>query len=114
MQLKERDVDGSMKMVYTPLHGAVLVPVQQGLEEFGFIAVHTVEDGEFPTVNYPNPEEALTFEQAIAIGKEIGADLILATDPDADRLGVAIRNGGDYELRTGNQLGALVIAIYFR
>ena len=115
MQLKERDVDGAMKMVYTSLHGAGLVPVQQGLEAFGFTAVHTVEaqavqDGEFPTVNYSNPEEALAFEQAIALGKEVGADLLLATDPDADRLGVAVRNGSDYELLTGNQLGALVIA----
>lgn len=112
--LKERQINAQMKVVYTPLHGAGLVPVVRGLREFGFKQVYIVEeqakpDGDFPTVHYPNPEEAEAFTYAIALGKEVGADLLLATDPDADRLGVAVRKGDDYVLLTGNQLGALVI-----
>ena len=115
LQLKERDVDASMNIVYTPLHGAGLVPVVNGLKAFGFDAVQVVreqavQDGAFPTVSYPNPEEAAAFERAIALGKETKADLLLATDPDADRLGVAVRKGSGYELLTGNQLGALVVS----
>lgn len=115
LQLKERDVDASMTIVYTPLHGAGLVPVVSGLKAFGFNAVQVVQeqavqDGAFPTVPYPNPEEAAAFECAIALGKETKADLLLATDPDADRLGVAVRSGEGYELLTGNQLGALVVS----
>ncbi|WP_107947474.1 phospho-sugar mutase [Lysinibacillus parviboronicapiens] len=103
-----------MKLVYTPLHGAGLVPVLEGLQAFGFQQVHIVEqqaiqDGDFPTVSYPNPEEPAAFALAMELGKEVGADLLLATDPDADRLGVAVKNGEDYELLTGNQLGALLL-----
>lgn len=115
LTLKENsDIDLSMNIVYTPLHGAGLVPVVEGLKQFGFENVHVVkeqavQDGAFPTVSYPNPEEAAAFELAMKLGKEVGADLLLATDPDADRLGVAIRNGNGYELLTGNQLGALLL-----
>ncbi|OCS87055.1 phosphoglucomutase [Caryophanon latum] len=114
MELKEREVDASMKLVYTPLHGAGLVPVERGLRAFGFdnvtiVAAQAIADGDFPTVPYPNPEEAAAFTLAIAEGKKVGADLLLATDPDADRLGVAVRDGEDYVLLTGNQLGALVV-----
>ena len=103
-----------MKLVYTPLHGAGLVPVTEGLKQFGFKHVHLVEqqviqDGAFPTVPYPNPEEAAAFSLAIELGKQVDADLLLATDPDADRLGVAVRSGNTYELLTGNQLGALLL-----
>ncbi|MBS7344072.1 MAG: phospho-sugar mutase [Caryophanon sp.] len=114
MELKERHVDASMKLVYTPLHGAGLVPVERGLRAFGFENVTIVEaqatpDGDFSTVPYPNPEEAAAFTMAIEAGKQVGADLLLATDPDADRLGVAVRDGEEYVLLTGNQLGALVV-----
>ena len=69
-----------------------------------------IQDSRFPTVVYPNPEEHDVFELAIQLGKEKGADLLLATDPDADRLGVAVKNrDGEYELLTGNQLGALLL-----
>lgn len=114
LELKELSVKSSMKIVYTPLHGTGLVPICKGLKAFGFDEVNVVEtqaiqDGTFPTVSYPNPEEAATFEMAIELGHKVGADLLLATDPDADRLGVAVRNGQSYELLTGNQLGALLL-----
>lgn len=107
-------INYNMKLVYTPLHGAGLIPVVEGLKRFGFNEVHVVEeqavqDGAFPTVVYPNPEEAAAFSMAIELGNEVGADLLLATDPDADRLGVAVRKGNSYELLTGNQLGALLL-----
>ncbi|WP_368652889.1 phospho-sugar mutase [Ornithinibacillus sp. 4-3] len=103
-----------MKLVYTPLHGAGIVPVEEGLRQFGFTEVSIVEeqavpDGDFPTAPYPNPEEAAAFSKAIELGEKVGANLLLATDPDADRLGVAVWNGSTYELLTGNQLGALLI-----
>lgn len=108
------EVDLNMNIVYTPLHGSGLVPVREGLKQFGFNNVHIVEqqaiqDGAFPTVSYPNPEEAAAFKLAIELGEEVGADLLLATDPDADRLGVAVRSDDSYELLTGNQLGALLL-----
>ncbi len=108
------NVDLHMKMVYTPLHGAGLVPVMDGLRQFGFTDVYLVEqqavqDGAFSTVSYPNPEEAAAFSLAIDLGNKVGADLLLATDPDADRLGVAVRSDGVYKLLTGNQLGALLL-----
>ncbi len=109
-----QDIALDMKLVYTPLHGAGLVPVSEGLQAFGFRQVHIVEqqavqDGNFPTVSYPNPEESKAFELAMELGEKIGADLLLATDPDADRLGVAVKNEKGYELLTGNQLGALLL-----
>lgn len=103
-----------LAIVYTPLHGAGLVPTMRGLQQFGFTNVQFVaeqakQDGQFPTVAYPNPEEAAAFEMAISLGKECGAELLLATDPDADRLGVAVQRDGEYKLLTGNQLGALLL-----
>lgn len=103
-----------VNIVYTPLHGAGLVPTKRALKEAGFTNVHIVneqaiQDGDFPTVLYPNPEETLAFEMGVALGKKVGAELILATDPDADRLGVAIFNGEHYQLLSGNQLGALLL-----
>ncbi|KOS66622.1 phosphoglucomutase [Lysinibacillus contaminans] len=115
LTLKENEnIELDMKLVYTPLHGAGLVPVREGLQAFGFNNVHIVEqqaiqDGAFPTVSYPNPEEPAAFALAMALGQEVGADLLLATDPDADRLGVAVKSGEGYELLTGNQLGALLL-----
>ncbi|MFJ8457700.1 phospho-sugar mutase [Lysinibacillus xylanilyticus] len=115
LTLKDNDdIALNMKLVYTPLHGAGLVPVSEGLQAFGFQHIHivneqAVQDGAFPTVSYPNPEEPAAFALAIELGKKVGADLLLATDPDADRLGVAVKNGEGYELLTGNQLGALLL-----
>ena len=103
-----------LQLVYTPLHGAGLEPTKRALMEAGFTNVHIVEEqaiqsGEFPTVSYPNPEEADAFKLAISLGHQVGAELLLATDPDADRLGVAVFNGESYQLLTGNQLGALLL-----
>lgn len=104
-----------LSIIYTPLHGSGLVPVTTGLKRFGFPNVTVVPeqkypDPTFPTVSYPNPEEPEAFELAIQLGHKKEAELLLATDPDADRLGVAVRkDDGDYELLTGNQLGALLL-----
>ncbi|MFC5559866.1 phospho-sugar mutase [Ureibacillus thermophilus] len=115
LTLKNRqDLALGLSIVYTPLHGTGFVPVTKGLEAFGFTNIHVVEsqatqDGSFPTVAYPNPEEPAAFKLATELGETVGADLLLATDPDADRLGVAVWNGEKYELLTGNQLGALLL-----
>lgn len=115
LTLKNRqDLALGLSIVYTPLHGTGFVPVTKGLEAFGFTNIHVVEsqatqDGSFPTVAYPNPEEPAAFKLATELGERVGADLLLATDPDADRLGVAVWNGEKYELLTGNQLGALLL-----
>lgn len=104
-----------VKIVYTPIHGTGNVPVQQALRNFGYEGVSVVPeqeqpDPEFPTVPYPNPEEEETFRLAIQLGAKLDADLLLATDPDADRLGAAIAlPTSGYDLLTGNQLGALLL-----
>ena len=104
-----------VKIVYTPIHGTGNVPVQQALRNFGYEGVSVVPeqeqpDPEFPTVPYPNPEEEETFRLAIQLGAKLDADILLATDPDADRLGAAIAlPTSGYDLLTGNQLGALLL-----
>ncbi|MGE7769404.1 phospho-sugar mutase [Viridibacillus arvi] len=103
-----------LHIVYTPLHGAGVKPMIRALKEAGFSNVHIVkeqaiQDGTFPTILYPNPEDVDAFELAIALGNEVAADILFATDPDADRLGVAVKNAEKYELLTGNQLGALLL-----
>jgi len=102
-----------IKIVFTPLHGAGSVSVQRALAETGFKNVYVVKeqeapDGNFPTVGYPNPEDRNAFEYAIKLAKEKDADLVVATDPDCDRVGVAVKEGGDYILLTGNQTGVLL------
>ncbi len=104
-----------IKIVYTPLHGTGLVPVTRLLKELGFTNVFVVAeqekpDGDFPTVAYPNPESADAFALALKLAKEKDADLVLATDPDADRLGVYVldRKTGNYIPLTGNMSGALI------
>ena len=105
-----------MKIVYTPLHGAGMRLVPASLKNFGFTNVimvpeQAVIDGNFPTVESPNPEERKTMAMAIELGRKEGADLVLATDPDSDRLGVALRNGkGEYVLLNGNQTLALLMS----
>jgi phosphoglucomutase len=103
-----------LKIVYSPIHGTGITVVPKILEAWGFTNVTVVEeqskpDGNFPTVVYPNPEEEDAMSIAKKRGQELGADVIMATDPDADRVGVAIRNPkGDYELINGNQIGSLL------
>ena len=102
------------KIVYTPLHGTGLIPVERVLNEVGFKNILVVEeqakpDGNFPTVKYPNPEEKTAFELALALAEREGAHIAIATDPDCDRLGVAYKNKeGDYTLLNGNQIGVLL------
>lgn len=104
-----------VKIVYTPIHGTGNVPVQQALGNFGYTDVTVVPEQErpdpaFSTVEYPNPEEEEAFRLAIRLGAKTDADLLLATDPDADRLGAAILlPTGGYDLLTGNQLGVLLL-----
>ncbi len=104
-----------LKIVFSPIHGTGITLVPKALEKFGFTNVTLVEeqikpDGNFPTVVYPNPEEKEALTLALAKGKEIDADLILATDPDADRVGIAVKNNeGEFILLNGNQTGSLLI-----
>ena len=105
-----------LKIVYTPLHGAGVKLVPASLKKFGFTNVisvpeQTVVDGNFPTVESPNPEERKTMAMAIELARQEGADLALATDPDSDRIGVALRNGkGEYVLLNGNQTLVLIMS----
>lgn len=104
-----------IKVVYTPLHGTGHVPVTRILSELGFTHVYEVPeqalpDGDFPTVSYPNPEDKAAFKLALDLAKEKDADLVLATDPDADRLGVYAKDSatGEYVMFTGNMSGSLL------
>jgi len=103
----------SVKVVFTPLHGAGKMPVERALSEMGIDVIWVEEqkepDGNFSTVKKPNPEEKEALQLSLDLGKKVGADLILATDPDADRLGIAVPDeNGEFVLITGNQLGALL------
>ncbi|MBL3818875.1 MULTISPECIES: phospho-sugar mutase [Bacillus cereus group] len=104
-----------LKIVFTPLHGTSNISVRRGLKEVGFTDVTVVKEQELPdpnfsTVKSPNPEEHAAFEYAIRDGEKVGADVLIATDPDADRLGVAVRNhDGEFQVLTGNQTGALML-----
>ena len=104
-----------LKIVFSPIHGTGITLVPQLLSSFGFENVTIVEeqatpDGNFPTVVYPNPEEKEAMTLAVAKAKEIDADLVMATDPDADRVGIAVKNHkGDFQLLNGNQTGALLV-----
>ena len=104
----------NLKIVYTPLHGTGITLVPQSLKNFGFEQVHivpeqAVPDGNFPTVKSPNPEESAALELAISQAKEINADIVMATDPDADRVGFAVRSNDDFVLLNGNQAATLLI-----
>ncbi len=108
-----------LKIVYTPLHGTGNLPVRRILEEIGFDKVYVVKEQELPdsnfsTVAYPNPEDPKVFVLAKKLADEVGADIILATDPDADRLGVCVRdNSGEFVLLTGNMSGAIIAEYVF-
>lgn len=106
----------NLRIVYTPLHGTGNLPVRRVLRELGFANVYVVKeqelpDGNFPTVSYPNPEDKDAFALALKLAKEVDADIVLATDPDADRLGVYAKDTatGDYESFTGNMSGMLIL-----
>jgi phosphoglucomutase len=113
--IRERGKD--ITVVYTPLHGTGAIPVSRALSEMGlevvFVPQQKEPDGNFPTVKYPNPEEAEAMKMALDLAKARKADLVLGTDPDADRLGIAVPDGAEYRLITGNQLGSLLADYIF-
>ena len=104
----------NLSIVYTPLHGTGNIPVQSVLKEIGFKNVHIVKeqempDGNFPTVDYPNPEDKKAFKLALELAKKVDAEIVLATDPDADRLGVFVKNKNEYIPLTGNMSALLIL-----
>lgn len=108
-------VGNELKIVFSPLHGTGNIPVRRVLKELGFTNVFVVTeqekpDGAFPTVDYPNPEAKAAFELGLKLAEEVDADLVLATDPDADRLGVYVKDAksGEYKVLTGNMSGSLL------
>ena len=110
-----REMAEQVTIVYTPFHGAGLVPVKRVLSELGFVHTYVVPeqeapDGNFPTIAYPNPEDPKAFAMALDLAREKKADVVLATDPDADRLGVYARDAatGEYIPFTGNMSGMLI------
>lgn len=113
-RLKDPAAKEALSIVFTPLHGTGYVPVARTLREEGFRNLSFVEeqvepDGDFPTVATPNPEDRRALELGIKKADHIGADLVLGTDPDCDRVGIAVRTPDGYQLMTGNQIGALMM-----
>ncbi len=113
-QSRLKNKERTLKIVYTPLHGTGRIPLMSALCKDGFSDILTVdeqmtEDGNFPTVKPPNPEDRRALLLGIEKAKEHGADIVLGTDPDCDRVGVAVRTDGGYVLMTGNQIGALLM-----
>ena len=108
------DCKGSdMKVIYTPLNGTGNFPVREilkrkGIENVKVVKEQELPDGNFPTCPFPNPEIKQAFEKAIEMTKEYDADLLLATDPDCDRVGIAVKDGGDYKLLSGNEVGVML------
>ena len=105
---------GDFKIVYSPLHGTGKRPVERVLKEMGFNAVYTVAsqaepDGTFPTVGYANPEEPAVFKLGIELAEEVGATICMANDPDADRIGIAVKDGDKWIYPNGNQVGLLLM-----
>ena len=117
MSLSQRDddeVDKSIKIVYTPLNGAGNIAVRTILDKKGYKNVFVVKeqenpDGTFPTIKYPNPEDTKAFEYSEKLAKEVGAEILIATDPDSDRLAVEVVHGGEIIALNGNQTGVLLI-----
>ena len=115
-----KDVADELKVVYTPLHGAGYKLVPEVFEKIGLKHLYTVDeqmipDGNFPTVAKPNPEYAAVFEKGISIANKVGSDLVIATDPDSDRVGVMTRTeDGSFMTITGNQMGALLLDYVIR
>ena len=113
--LSAEEIAGApLKLVYTPLNGTGLIPVTTVLERAGITDVTVVPEqkepnGDFPTCPYPNPEIRQAMQKGIDLCEQVHPDLLLATDPDADRVGVAVKNGDDYLLLTGNEMGVLLL-----
>ena len=108
------EIDRDVSIVYSPLNGTGLKPVTRALREAGFTSITVVKeqeqpDGNFPTCPYPNPEIREAMQLGLEYCERTGADLMLATDPDADRCGIAVRDGGEYRLLTGNEVGLLLL-----
>ncbi|MDO4187737.1 MAG: phospho-sugar mutase [Lachnospiraceae bacterium] len=116
-----KEVADDIKIVYTPFHGTGNIPVRRILEELGFKHVYVVKEQELPdpkftTLEYPNPEDAKAFDLALKLAKEVDADIVLATDPDADRLGIYAKDdkSGEYKAFTGNMSGMLIAEYILR
>ena len=113
-RLADSEAKKNLRIVYTPLHGTGRVPVLRALEKSGFTNIETVkaqctEDGNFPTVVSPNPEDRRALTLGIEQAEKCGADLVFGTDPDCDRVGIAVKTADGYQLMTGNQVGALLV-----
>lgn len=116
-QLQNKEIiqkQANLSIVYTPLYGAGNVPVQRVLKEIGFTNVHIVKeqeqpDGNFPTVEYPNPEDKKAFTLALELAQKVNAEIVLATDPDSDRLGVYVKHKNEYIGLTGNMSALLIL-----
>ncbi len=111
---RDAEAKKNLKIVYTPIHGTGLLPITHVLEKDGFTDVNIVQeqttpDGNFPTVKSPNPEEKWALQMGIDLAEKIGADLVIGSDPDADRVGTAVRHEGKVCLLSGNQIGALLV-----
>ncbi|WP_046227662.1 phospho-sugar mutase [Paenibacillus dauci] len=117
-ELLQGEAGKNLNIVYTPLHGTGYRPVREGLQRLGFTNVSIVEqqqepDGNFSTVKSPNPEEREAFTLAIELGEKVGADILIGTDPDSDRMGAVVKDpSGKYFVLTGNQSGAIMIHYY--
>ena len=113
-RLKDASAKKNVNIVYTPIHGSGFIPVCKTLAADGFENVHIVEgqaqpNGDFPTVPAPNPEHRQALEMGIELAEKVGADLVMGTDPDCDRIGVAVKTNEGYKLFTGNQIGGLLV-----
>lgn len=110
-----REHGGDVKIVYTPLHGSGYVPITEVLKRIGMKSVYVVEEqaqpnGDFPTVKAPNPEDPNAFALAFRLADEVGAGLVIGSDPDSDRLGVAVRDAnGEFQTLTGNRIGSILV-----
>ena len=113
-RVNSNEIKQNFKIIYTPLHGTGRIPVKMALEKDGFKQVKLVEaqaddNGNFPTVVSPNPEDKKALLLGIELAKQENADIVIGTDPDSDRVGIAVKTGEEYTLMTGNQVGALLI-----
>ncbi|MBP2026819.1 phosphoglucomutase [Acetoanaerobium pronyense] len=114
VSIRDKELDKSIKIIYTPLNGAGNIPVRRVLSEMGYENVFVVKeqeqpDGTFPTIEYPNPEDLKAFEYAEKLADEVDGELLIATDPDCDRLAVQIRHNGKITPLNGNQTGVILI-----
>jgi len=116
-QLRPTQDKSKIKLVFTPQHGTANIPVRETLAKAGYLTIPLLSqcdpDPDFINTKSPNPEEKIAYEGAIALAKEVNADAVLSTDPDADRLGVAVLHQGEYVLLTGNQTGSILIDYVF-